>query len=438
MSRAARTAPWWLTWLLAGALVSIFLGERVFETLTTARVIFSGLGALLVLACLVWRIFSWRDAQGEAKRVEQILLMAYAGCLLALVLYLISSADGMGWLGIEFEEDESRDRYKVILQVLWPIVMAVSLLPALTAQLAIGAHRHARGVSAGLESLRVTETANGGLVVALACALLFVVCYITVERDKSLDLSYFKTSAPGEATEAVISSLDEPLEVLLFFPAVSEVKDEALRYFRGLAGRTDRLVIHEYDRLASPQVAQEFRVFEDGTIILKKGARSERMSVGATLQNARQALRRLDGDVQRSVLALLRERRTAYLTKGHGELNDSLSAGPLPTGVMREVTALREFLRFLNYEIADLGLQEGLGREIPPDAALLLILGPTSRFLPEELAAVDRYLAEGGALLLALDPQTQFQLGPLEQRLGVLYRGVELADDRQHLRQRDN
>ena len=44
-----RTAPWWLGWLLAGGLASIFLGERVLESVAIARALTSGLGALVVL-----------------------------------------------------------------------------------------------------------------------------------------------------------------------------------------------------------------------------------------------------------------------------------------------------------------------------------------------------------------------------------------------------
>lgn len=433
-----RTAPWWLTWLLAGGLVLLFLGERVLEAVTVARAVLSGLGALVVLGCLVWRIFSWREAAGEARRVEQLLLLAGAGCVLALVLYLISSDDGMRWLAIEFAEEESRERYTVILRVLWPILLAVSLLPALGAQLALGAHRHARGEALHVEALRVTETAAGGLTVALAAALLFVLGYIVSERDKTLDLSYFKTSSPGSATEAMVANLGEPLEVLLFFPEVNPVKDEALRYFRALASATDRVEIEARDRLASPKLAEQHGVTEDGTILLVKGERTERVTLATDLRGARARLRTLDRQVQRSLMTLLRERRTVYQTVGHGEVNHPESAGPAGTGALTGVNALREVLRFLNYDVEDLGLQSGLGREVPDDAVMVMVLGPRRPFLEPELAALDRYLQRGGALLLALDPEGEFRLGPLERRLGVRFVPVPLADDRQHLRQRGN
>ncbi|MGH7553432.1 MAG: hypothetical protein ACREMQ_10460, partial [Longimicrobiales bacterium] len=55
-----------------------------------------------------------------------------------------------------------------------------------------------------------------------------------------------------------------------------------------------------------------------------------------------------------------------------------------------------------------------------------------------ELQSLDRYLARGGSVLLALEPASAFQLGPLRQRLGLDFRAERLADDAQFVRQRGN
>src|SRR5690606_10743286 len=343
-----RTAPWWLTWALLAGLVSLFLGERVFETIAPARAVLSGLGALVVLGCLAWRVASRRSAVGEAREVETLLLLTYAGCVLALVLYFISSTDGMRWLGIEFADDTARRRYLVVLHVLWPTVLAVSLLPALGAQIALGAHRHARAAGAGLEALRVRETATAALTIALAGGFLLVTGWIAAERDVTLDLSYFRTSSPGSATAAMVEGLDEPLRVLLFFPEVNPVKDEALRYFRALARASGRVTIEEHDRVVSPRLAEAHRRTAAGTVVLASGGREEHIVLGTGLPAARRALRTLDRTVQERLMALLRERRVAYLTTGHGELNDTASADLVADEGLGGVGTFQELLRLLN------------------------------------------------------------------------------------------
>ena len=431
-----RAAPWWLGWLLVGGLVSIFAGERIFGSLSLARALLSGLGALVVLASTALRTVSWRSSEGEARRVERWLLLASAGCVLALIGYLFSSDDGIRWLALTFADESARASYRVPLQVLWVTLLSVSLLPTLGAQLALGGHRHARGAAAEVEAFRVVETARSGLVVALAGASLMLLGYVASAHDKLLDLSYFKTSSPGVATAGMLSSLDEPITALLFFPDVNPVKDEVLAYLNGLANTTGRLSIETYDRLRSPRLAERYEVTDDGTLLFVRGDQSQRLVVGTDLRQAGSALRTLDRRVQEKLLPILRGYRKVYLTTGHGELNDSTGAGPSEGAPLGRVAALSELLRFLSYEVSEFGIVHGLGRDVPADVAMVMVLGPRRPFFEEEMAALDRFLTRGGALLLALDPESAFTMGPLEQRLGVRYVSTPLADELEHLQRR--
>jgi hypothetical protein len=97
---------------------------------------------------------------------------------------------------------------------------------------------------------------------------------------------------------------------------------------------------------------------------------------------------------------------------------------------------VRDLLGYIGYEARDLGLVEGLGREIPADAAVVMVIGPRRPFLAEEMQALERYLARGGSLALALDPEGSFEMGPLERYLAVRYVPEPLADEQLHLQQR--
>jgi hypothetical protein len=430
-----RPAPWWLGWLLLGGLVALFVGERVLAESGWARAAVSGLGALAVASTAGWRILAWRAADAEARRVEGALALAYAGCALALLIYLVSSDVGER-LGIGFPDGESGARLRTLLQVLWLLLLGLSLLPALGAQLALGRHRRADEGAVRVEAIRVLEMTGSGLVVALAAAALLLFGYVTSARDKTLDLSYFKTATPGDATTAMLVGADEPIRVVLFFPEVNPVKDEVLGYFRRLADETGRIELEERDRLASPALAQQHQVTEDGTILFVRGERTERIVIGAEMARARATLRGLDRRVQGTLMPMLRGRPVVYLTTGHGELSDSAAAGPTIARRPGEVRALRELLGYLGYEALDLGLVGGLGRDVPADASVVMVLGPQRPFLTEEMEALERYLDRGGSLALALDPEGAFAMGPLERRLGVRYVAEPLADEAMHLQQR--
>jgi len=435
----SRQAPGWLTWVLAGGLALVFLGERILSGASTARLVASSAGSLLVLASAAWRVASWQRARAEgppeAARVEAQLALAHAGCVLALALYFLSTDAGMSLLRLDFADEAARGRYRTALQVLWLTVAAVSLLPALVAGLVQGA-RSGAGAAGLLEAERVGEAFNAGLVIALAGTLLFVVGFVAARRDRSLDLGYFRTSSPGTATTALARSLHDPLQVLLFFPDASPVKGEVEDYFQALARSGVRLRVEEHDRLADPDVSRRFDVRDDGTVVLMSADRKGRVVLPVEMEQARGRLRTLDRDVQTQLLRLVRTKRVAYMTVGHGELNDTVSEADLAQKGLGGVDAMRSLLGLLNYEVMNLSLTTGLGRDVPTDAAVVLVLGPRRSFLPEELAVLDRYLARGGSLLLALQPRSDFRLGPLERRLGVRFDGVPLADDQQFVRRR--
>jgi hypothetical protein len=431
-----RRPPAWLTWLVVGALAAVYAGERIVPGITIARVILSGGGAVIVMLATVWRFLSWRAAPADTGTTERLFFLAYAGCALALVGFFLAG-DATTWLGIDFREPQSASRFHTAAAVLACIVLAASVAPALAAQWAAPAGGADAGTGS-VDRLRIAQVASAGLAIGLAGAFLFLAVYVASARDKTVDLSYFRTASPGSAAQNIVESLPGTLRVLLFFPPASEVKDQVLGYFRALDAAAENIVIEEHDRLASPALAEEHNVIQDGTVILAIDDRSERLTLPTRLADARTRLRKLDGDVQQMLMRVAREERTIYLTVGHGEINDPSSTGPLEEAPFRSIDALRNLFRLLNYRVQDLGIQGGLGNDVPADAAVVLVLGPQRPFLDPELQAIDRYLGRGGSVLLAMEPEGMFQLGPLRERLGIEYRNTLLADDQQHLRQRGN
>src|SRR5262245_27142481 len=96
-----KQATGWLTWLLVGGLVAVYLGERAAKQVEVARLIFSGGGFLLVLLATFWRFVAWRAAKGDAQRVERLFLLTSFGCLLSLVGFFLAG-NGYDWLNIDF------------------------------------------------------------------------------------------------------------------------------------------------------------------------------------------------------------------------------------------------------------------------------------------------------------------------------------------------
>ena len=429
-----------LTGLLVTGLCSVFLGERVFHDLFLVRVPLVLIGLGLVVGTTIWSTAA-SSRVGEPERdTHRFLALLHVLCALSLVGLLIGTEDAVRWLNLDFQDGRSELRFRRGLLSVSSIVLAVSLLPLLAAQWAIRSSGRKATEAGYAGSLRITETAISALSVALAGAMLMLLGYVTAVQDHVLDASYFKTSTPGTAVEEIVRNMEEPLRVLLFFPTVDPVKDEALSYFQALGNATDNLEIAEIDRLAEPQVAEEYNVQRDGTIILIQGDRFGRLGLSSELTRARSTLRVFDSETHAALLQLTRPKMAAYMTAGHGELNnpdvDDVLGGALGSEVQDSLTAFRDLLGFLNYEVRALTLQRGLGNRVPDDAAMVLVIGPQRPFLDEEVLALAEYLERGGSVLFALEPSSDFTLAGLRDQLGIEYQSTMLVDDQNHLRQR--
>jgi ABC-type uncharacterized transport system len=451
---AMRTAsPWWASLLFGAGLFLLFIGERILGHLGGMRLVVTGLGALLVVGVTALRGWAMLASHDARRRVERTLLLSHLGSALALLFYALTTPTGMKLIGQGGLTGKGLEHYTGAMTVLWLVVMAASLIPLVMIEASLGTARRdrfelARSKDAeleGVEYLRVREIGWSGLTVGLALALAMVTCRVAEERNVSKDVSYFKTSAPGESTVNIAKSMSEPLKVLLFFPAVNEVKDEVRTYFTSLAEASKKVEIEEYDRYVSAELAAKYRVTKDGVIVMIRGDKSETLDVEVDFAAARSArrggtaLRNLDREVNTRLLKLVRDRRKAYLTVGHGEINDPNSVDPALKGKVRQrqTQVFRKRLADLGYETKNLGLID-LARDVPDDATVVLVLGPSQPLQPAELAALDRYLAKGGRLLFALDPQSEASLGELEGRLGMRFDRGSLTDDRSFLPQRGN
>jgi hypothetical protein len=299
-----------------------------------------------------------------------------------------------------------------------------------------------------VEHLRVRDAAWAGLSIGLAASFLLVTCQVANEKNVRRDVSYFKTSAPGTSTKNIVARAPEKLTVLLFYPEVNEVKDEIRGYFDSLADAAPgKIVVEDHNFRRDRNLAEKYGVSKDGVIMIAKGdlalddadpkakAQVEKIDIDPNIDQARRGksnkLRTLDREVNAALMKLVREKRKAYVTVGHGEINDydSVSAPNRDRVFERKMTVFKKRLGELNYEFKELGLID-LATDVPADATIVIMLAPTQPFTPEELLSIDRYLEKGGRLLAALDPDGEATLGPLEGRLGVTFDRNEITDDK--------
>jgi ABC-type uncharacterized transport system len=394
---AGRPAPAWVFPLYAAGLGLVFLGERVLSGLEKGGGAATALGVLCVVAATAVRLSPRFKSGGERKSIESLLAILSLTGLLALGLYFATTDSGASKLGLDSLASAKKEHVLGVLRVLWIALVAVSLVPMLFAETALGPMRRAERP----ESRRVRAAASAGLTLVVAAIYGALFVYAAGGVSWKADYSYFKTSRPSEPTRKIAASLAEPVKVVAFFPDVNEVRNEVSGYLRELAAGMPKLEVQVTDRLLSPKLAKELRATQDGVIIFARGGVNYTVTLGTDIEAARPKLKTLDRDVKEQLLKLARAHLTAYLTVGHGELNDAAKGKEDPG---HSASIARTLLQKQNFTLKDLGLAQGLASEVPDDADVVLILGPSDPFSPEEINALQRYADRGGHLFIALDP----------------------------------
>jgi len=424
-------APAWLVPVYVGGLLVLYLGERVLSTFDSGHWAATGPGLVAVLAATAARFVPTWQAGGERGRLEKLLGILSIGGVVALCIYAASTDWGMAKLGLLTAPDDKRQNVHAILTIAWVVLIFVSVIPMLFAEAALYPQRNADR----LESRRVRAAATAGLTLALASIYGALFVYSAAGSEWKADFSYFKTSEPGEATKKLVAGLNQPIRVIGFFPEVSPVRYEVAGYLKKLAEGSKNLKVEVQDRYLSPKLAKEMKIVQDGVIVIQKGEANRTVSVGTEMKDAAKNLKTLDRDFQERLFKLLRERRNIYFTVGHGEINDEEDhSGPDKQESGRSAQILRTLLGKQNYNIKNLGLSQGLATDVPDDADVLIILGPSQPFSPEELAAVERYRS-GEASSSWRSIRTRFQPKAWRQnRRPELRRDRRRSRSRRHLR----
>lgn len=369
----------------------LFASERYVSS-PKLRWTLTGAGFALCLVSWVGSLLLRRRAQREQLDREGLVwkYLSYwqGGILLALVSYL-AYGRMLGDSGIPDTPVQ-----KVMLAI-WTVLLVLSLASGIG--LEVSWSRSGKGAFA--EPRRVLAMGQAWLMVGTLLASLVAFNYFAAVKNISRDVSYFKVTEPGEASRNIVKGLKDPLEISLFYPRNNEVRPLVAGYFEKIKAVNPQVAVHYYDKDINPAKAEELKASKNGQIVMKYGERIERLAIGDNLRSARTPLRKLDGMFVKAVTAMTSPLRTAYFTRGHGELTwDDGSKDPF-----RSITGLEQALKAQSYTLRIFGSQEGSLNKIPDDAALLVIAGPTSAFLVEEVAAIRDYVAAGGKMLVLLD-----------------------------------
>lgn len=251
---------------------------------------------------------------------------------------------------------------------------------------------------------------NMGAMIILALTFLVCVNYLANKHNKTWDLTQEKLNSLSDQTTSVLKALNKDLEIKVFYkgPQAAEEKQkvkQSLSLFEDYSNKVHVRFINAYveQQLAMQYVSDlQDREAAPVVMIMEYGGKKIRVDEGTD-----------EAALTSAIIKATREGETkVYFVQGHGE-KDLMSD---------DDQGLKEFAKSLgdaSFQVEKLNLMDQ--KEVPADAKVVAIIGPSVPFLENELQALRKFIQGGGHLFLALDPGLRHGLAGLTKSLGVQF-----------------
>ncbi len=234
----------------------------------------------------------------------------------------------------------------------------------------------------GTRQARYGTVSIVGILVAIG--IFAAVNYLGSRQTKRWDLTENQAHSLSEQSVKILQGLDEPVQFTVYDQETGF--DRFRNRLETYQYESDQVKVEYVDPDRQPARAKQAGITQYGTVVATYRGREQRLTTSIEEQDVTNALIKLVSGAEKRV----------YFTVGHGERQtDSADQ-------MRGYNAITEALGRDNFQVAALPLiQQG---QVPDDATVVIVPGPTTDFLAPEIDAMKRYVARGGKVLLLLDP----------------------------------
>jgi ABC-type uncharacterized transport system involved in gliding motility auxiliary subunit len=247
--------------------------------------------------------------------------------------------------------------------------------------------------------------ASSNMTVAILLILVLAVA-VTLLSDRH----YFRwdVTASGEHTLSdktlqALKTIQEPVKAIAFVKEPSEEASNVKKLLASYEYHLKGLSFEMVDPDRNPALTRQYDIKALNTVILEGFGQS-------------QTVKTPDEESLTNALVRLSKGRTekVYWVMGHGER-------PFKSTAQESLASIHQNLSNQNYEFEELTLAQ---KDIPSDAAMVVVAAPEKNLFPEEVASLKRFLNKGGSLLIFLEP---YQDGGLKEFLREY--GVVMSSD---------
>ena len=233
--------------------------------------------------------------------------------------------------------------------------------------------------------------------ILVVLAILAGINYLAGRHNRRWDLTAAQQYTLSDQTKKVLQGLTKPVKATVF--ARTEDFERFRTRLEEYQYQSRQFEVEYVDPEKRPSLAERLKESALGTIVLEYEGRVQRVTSDA------------EQDLTNGLIKIIQgKQHKVFFSQGHGERD--------PTGAdERGYGAVAKELGSDNFVAEPLVL---LQQEVPADASVLVIAGPTSDLLPPEVEKLKAYLEKGGKLLVLIDPPQKPDAPPLTNLLGLL------------------
>ncbi len=265
--------------------------------------------------------------------------------------------------------------------------------------------------------------------------------YIAVMRNYNFDLSAKGKFSLSLISKSIIKNLDKDIEIIGFYPRPLEADGPGSSLALSRI-RPDLEIFLDQYQAASPRIKSkfvnadveldklsDFGQMSNGNILVR--SKREIQSNNSSLYNEEKIsikeisdLEDLERKLTSAIINVSTPKRKVYFTSSNGE-----RYGAAFSNLNNErISQFTNSINYLNCQINELGYAEGWPKEIPDDADLVAIIGPTTKLNEKAQEAIQKYVLEkNGKLFISAEPKGNEDFSWLLQKAGIRYQTTMLT-----------
>jgi ABC-type uncharacterized transport system involved in gliding motility auxiliary subunit len=233
---------------------------------------------------------------------------------------------------------------------------------------------------------RATRYGSNAVIMSIAfIGILILLNYLAGRYHYRYDATELKEHTLSPQSVQVLAEVDQPIAIVGFFTTNEDYQRETFqKLLDQYLPRSTYLSYTTIDPDREPLEAQQYEPVPYGGLVMQSGERIERVYTPD------------EQDITSAILKVTKaEKKVIYFLTGHQEHGpqgyDDASYSTVATALQNQ-----------NYDVRTLNL--AVTTTVPSDAAVVVVAGPQTEFLREEVGRLQAYLAQGGKALVMQDP----------------------------------